>query len=203
MGHHGLPAAPCPCPTSRPLSGAAQNTVSMSPLHAPHKFISPCPHHPLLHPLLDSPKCVHLPHESPLPGTVPTVPHPCPSSCIPNVQPPPQLMLQVGWKPLSPKDGDGRVDAAHAPVSGDLLRQAEVTHYSRVATGLAAHQAVLGAQQDPCHTDHTSTPSPDTAPRTAWHSAASCSPAGHAWASNVGMGQREQWDALEHPVPWR
>lgn len=92
MGHQGLPTVPCPCPTSHLPTGAAQITISISIslpglilLHVPHKLISAHPHHPLL----ANPKCVHLPHVSPLPGTTPTAPHPCPSSCILKVHPSP------------------------------------------------------------------------------------------------------------------
>lgn len=111
MRHQGLPTVPCPCLTSHLPTGAAQITISISLpgltlLYAPHKLISPHPHHPLLHPLLDSPKCVHLPHESPPPATTPTTPNPRPSSHVPNVHPSP-APAPSGLETPRSRDGDG------------------------------------------------------------------------------------------------
>lgn len=188
MGHQGLPAAPCPFPTSHPPPRPAQITISislpgLSLLHAPHELISPHPHHPLLHPLIDSTRRVHLPLRSHCQG-------PSPSLSIlallaaPEMSSPPQLLLQMGWKSPTPRMG---METAHAPVGGDLLRQAKVTHYSCVAVGLAAHQAVLGAQEDPCHTDHTRSASPATSTRMARHSTVppAAQPAKHGAATWV------------------
>lgn len=89
------------------------------------------------------------------------------------------------------------MDAARVPVGGDLFRQAEVTHYSCVATGLAAHQAVLGAQEDLSHQLHQ--PCLSGAPRMPQHSTASCSPACHAWGSKAAT---RVWDKEGNVVPW-
>lgn len=90
------------------------------------------------------------------------------------------------------------MDAAHVPVGGDLFRQAEVTHYSCVATGLAAYQAVLRAQEDLSHQLHQPCLPAHPGFRMPQHSTASCSPTHHAWGRKAAT---QVWDK-GNVVPW-